>query len=147
MNHNALIENFFLSREYDRNNLPALTGLLVDVGSDGLDLLVGEAASPSGHGTLAVLDLVGDGIDGVATVEELLNGGLLEGVVGDDGVLAASVASSAVTVEDLLAEGEVSTGESVTGNSHGGDGGDGNLGGLLTDGGLDGDGALGLRRR
>ena len=44
----------------------------------------------------------------------LLDGGLLEGVVGHNGVLAAGVAGSAVGVEDLL------TGTGVTGKGGGG---------------------------
>ena len=111
--------------------VPAGLGGGNDVGGDVGDVLLGETSTEGGHGVLAVGDLGDDRGLLAAAGEVLVEGLLLEGLLGHDDVLSAGVASGAVGVEDLL------TGSDVTGEGRGGDAegegaGDGtDLGGLL----------------
>ena len=111
--------------------VPAGLGGGNDVGGDVGDVVLGETSTEGGHGVLAVGDLGDDGGLLAAAGEVLVEGLLLEGLLGHDDVLSAGVASGAVGVEDLLTGSDV-TGEGGGGDAEGEGAGDGtDLGGLL----------------
>lgn len=111
--------------------VPAGLGGGNDVGGDVGDVILGETSTEGGHGVLAVGDLGDDRGLLAAAGEVLVEGLLLEGLLGHDDVLSAGVASGAVGVEDLLTGSDV-TGEGGGGNAEGEGAGDGtDLGGLF----------------
>lgn len=111
--------------------LPSFVGTLDHVRSDICNFVITQASTESRHGILSVCDLGDDGLLGASTGEVLVQGLLFQGLLGHDHVLSASVASSAVGVEDLLTGSGISSESGLGGDHSGGTSGSGALGNLL----------------
>ena len=82
--------------------IPSCLGCSNNVCGNIGDGLVVKTSTEGGHGVLSVGDLCDDGLLGASTGKVLVEGLLLEGLLGHDDVLSTGVACGAVGVEDLF---------------------------------------------
>ena len=107
--------------------VPAGLGSLDNVGGNVGNVFIGETSSESRHGVLSVGDLGHNRLLRASSSKVLVEGLLLEGLLGHDDVLSSGVAGRAVLVENRLSSTNITSECRGNGNESGGSSSGGSL--------------------